>query len=90
MKDGIGYVRDEFDYVERKGLWFCDKLIKWMPKDDEDEGQDGDSILSKDIANWDGKQEHRPNEAVKTEIVESRLSQKAAADKGKDIKAIYF
>ena len=38
MKDGIGYVRDELDYTERKGLWFCDKLVKWMPKDDDDEG----------------------------------------------------
>jgi len=42
----MGYVRDEFDFIERKGLWFCDKLVKWMPKDDEDEGQDGESIVS--------------------------------------------
>ena len=90
MKDGIGYVRDEFDYVERKGLWFCDKLIKWMPKDDEDEGQDGDSIKSQDIANWDSNQEYRTSEANKTENLESRLSQNIVIDKSKEIKAIYM
>ena len=55
LKDGIGYVRDEFDYVERKGLWFCDKLVKWMPKAEEDEGQDGESIVSQDIVDWEGQ-----------------------------------
>ena len=37
-KDGVGYVRDEFDFVEKKGLWYCGKLIKWLPRDEEDEG----------------------------------------------------
>ena len=55
LKDGVGYVRDEFDYVERKGLWFCDKLVKWMPRDEDDEGQDGESIRSQDIADWEGQ-----------------------------------
>lgn len=54
LKDGVGYVRDEFDYVERKGLWFCGKLIKWMPMDEEDEGQDGESLKSADIREWEG------------------------------------
>ena len=46
LKDGIGYVRDDYTYVEKKGLWWCGKLVQWMPKDDDDEGQDGESIVS--------------------------------------------
>ena len=46
-------MRDEYDYVERKGLWFCGKLVKWMPKEEEDEGQDGESVVSQDIVDWE-------------------------------------
>ena len=53
LKDGIGFVRDEFDFVERKGLWFCGKLVKWMPKDSEDEGQDRESVKSADKRDWE-------------------------------------
>ena len=56
LKDGIGFVRDELDYIEKKGLWFCGKLVKWMPKDEEDEGQDGESVVSQDIVDWEGHQ----------------------------------
>ena len=38
VKDGIGYVKGDYDYVEKKGLWFCGKMVKWLPQDDEDEG----------------------------------------------------
>ena len=37
-KDGVGYVRDEFDYIEKKGLWYCGKLVKWLPNEEEDFG----------------------------------------------------
>ena len=49
-------MRDEFDFVEKKGLWYCGKLIKWMPKDDEDEGQEGSSIVSQDLKDWEQDQ----------------------------------
>ena len=38
LRDGIGYVMDELDFVERKGQWFCGKLFRWLPNDDQDEG----------------------------------------------------
>ena len=53
LKDGVGYVRDEFEFVEKKGLWYTGKLVKWLPRDDDDEGQDGESIKSKDLLYWD-------------------------------------
>ena len=31
VKDGIGYVKGDYDYVEKKGLWFCGKMVKWLP-----------------------------------------------------------
>ena len=59
QKDGVGYVRDNFDFVEKKGLWWCNKIVKWLPKGDDDEGQDGDSIVSQDILDW----ENDPNQS---------------------------
>ena len=49
----MGYVRDSFEFVEKKGLWWCNKIVKWLPKDDDDEGQDGESIVSQDILDWE-------------------------------------
>lgn len=81
MKDGIGYVRDELDYTERKGLWFCDKLVKWMPKDDDDEGQDGESVISQDILEWDGH--YKANTLL---AQEGKLSVAQKSRKNKDFK----
>lgn len=65
MKDGVGYVRDELDYVERKGLWFCGKLVKWMPRDEDDKGQDGESVVSQDIIDWEGVSHSLIDQGVK-------------------------
>ena len=46
-------MRDEFEFIEKKGLWYCDKLIKWLPNESEDEGQEGDSIVSEDRNEWE-------------------------------------
>ena len=53
QKDGIGYVKDSFDFDEKKGLWYMGKLVKWLPLEENDEGQDGVSIVSQDLKDWE-------------------------------------
>ena len=72
MKDGVGHVRDEFDFVEKKGLWYCGKLIKWMPKDEDDEGQEGSTIISQDLKDWEGDV---PKQTSKLNTLETFVSE---------------
>ena len=36
-------------------MWFRDKIFKWLPNDEDDEGQDGESIVSQDLIDWEGQ-----------------------------------
>ena len=39
----MGFVREEFEYVEKKSLWYAGKLVKWLP---DDADSDDDYVLA--------------------------------------------
>jgi hypothetical protein len=39
----LGFVREEFEYVEKKSLWYAGKLVKWLP---DDADSDDDYVLA--------------------------------------------